>query len=63
MNLAERQRLKAAQRKQKLQPAPKSAPIKKIVEEEEVEDASELEYQEKTTRKKRSYTRRNKDGN
>ena len=63
MNLAERQRLKAAQRKAKLQPAPKPAPIKKIVEEEEVEDASELEYQEKTTRKKRSYTRRNKDGN
>jgi hypothetical protein len=33
------------------------------VQEEEAEDASELEYQEKTTRKKRSNTRRKKDDN
>ena len=37
--------------------------IKQESKEEEIEDASELEYQEKTTRKKRSYTRRKKDDN
>jgi len=37
--------------------------IQQESKEEEIEDASELEYQEKTTRKKRSYTRRKKDDN
>jgi len=57
-SLAQRQREKAAV-KRGITPSP--AP--KVVIEEEIDDASELEYQEKTTRKKRSYTRRKKDDN
>ena len=55
INLAERQRMKAAERKARLAPAPKPAPVEEMLEEE---DAAELEYQEKAVKKKR--TRRNK---
>jgi hypothetical protein len=54
-NLAQRMRERKAARKG-VQPAP--APLQEVVEEEE--DAAELEYQEKTTRKKRSI-RKKKD--
>ena len=56
MRLADRQKMKAAERRAKATPAP--APIEDLLEEE---DAAELEYQEKTVKKKR--TRRNKDEN
>ena len=57
-NLAQRMRERKAARRG-VQPAP--TPVEDARQEEE-EDAAELEYQEKTTRKKRSYTRRkNKD--
>jgi len=58
-SLAQRQRERAAlhaAKRKGVTPAP--APVKEVVEEEE--DAAELEYQEKTTRKKRSY-RKKKD--
>jgi hypothetical protein len=57
--LAQRQRERAAARaasKRGVSPAPE--PVREVVEEQE--DAAELEYQEKTTRKKRSY-RKKKD--
>ena len=58
-SLAQRQRERAAAHsanKRGVSPAPE--PVKEVVEEEE--DAAELEYKEKTTRKKRSY-RKKKD--
>lgn len=62
--LAQRQRERYAQIKAKRTPAPAPAPAPapmKMVEQDDLEDASELEYQEKTSRRKRSYTRRKKD--
>lgn len=60
--LAQRQRERYAAIKAKQKPTPAPAPMK-VVEQEDLEDASELEYQEKTTRKKRSYTRRKNGDN
>ena len=56
-NLAQRMRDRKAARR-----GVESTPVSEIAQEEviEEEDAAELEYQEKTTRKKRSYTRRKK---
>ena len=60
--LAQRQRERYAQIKAKRTPAPAPAPAPmKMVEQDDLEDASELEYQEKTSRRKRSLTRRKKD--
>ena len=55
-SLAQRQRERAAAHAAKrsgVTPAP--APVEEVMEEE---DAAELEYQEKTTRKKRSYKKK-----
>ena len=59
LSLADRQRQKNKTRVSKLEKARK--PLKEPPE--VIEDASDLEYQEKTTRKKRSYTRRKSDDN
>lgn len=57
-SLAQRQRERAVVHAENRKGvAPVSNPTEELVEEE---DAAELEYQEKTTRKKRSYTRRSK---
>jgi hypothetical protein len=60
MNLAERQRMKAAERKAKLSgvSAPKPAPVEEMVDEE---DAAELEYQEKAVKKKRTRRKKSDD--
>ena len=57
LSLADRQRQKNKTRVSKLERARK--PLKE--QPEVIEDASELEYEEKKTRKKRGYTRRRRN--
>jgi len=58
---AQRHRERYAAIKAKRYGTPKPPPVEVV--EEDIEDASELEYQEKTTRKKRSNTRRKNGDN